>query len=121
MNITDRIRELCKNNGISVTKLEEILHFGNGSLTKSTTKAIGSDRVLAIADYFNVSAEYLLTGHTPEKSYNRDITDFEYEIVRKFRVISDESKRILLDSLNSAYNIAMEKKDENTLSLSKVG
>lgn len=64
MEISDVIRELCKEKGISVTDLEKELGFGNGSLTKKGT--MRSDRLMIVANYFNVSMEYLLTGKEPE-------------------------------------------------------
>lgn len=63
MNTTDIIRELCAKNGISVTELEKKLGFSNGSLTKNNY--LRSDRLKTVADYFNVTMEYLMTGETP--------------------------------------------------------
>lgn len=62
MNTTDVIRALCAGKGISVTELEKELGFSNGSLTKNNY--IRSDRLRILADYFNVSMEYLMTGET---------------------------------------------------------
>jgi transcriptional regulator with XRE-family HTH domain len=57
----ERIRELCKQKGISISALEKALGFANGSIAKSDEK-IQSVRIKAIADYFGVSMEYILTG-----------------------------------------------------------
>ena len=59
MPLITKIRELCKFNGISVTKLEVALGYGNGSITKHST--LRSDRIQEIAKYFNVTPTYLLT------------------------------------------------------------
>lgn len=64
------IRELCKKKGISVTTLESELGFGNGSLTKGTSPR--GDRLLAVARYFHVPIEYLLTGEMPEYYYDSE-------------------------------------------------
>lgn len=58
MSSIETIRKLCKDKGISVTVLEQELGFGNGSLTK--TNNIRSDRLEKVADYFNVSVDYIL-------------------------------------------------------------
>ncbi len=52
------IKNLCKERGISIARLEKELGYGNGSLAKS--KAIKADRLKKIADYFGVSMELLL-------------------------------------------------------------
>lgn len=59
MPLIDKIRNLCKFNGISVTKLEVALGYGNGSITKNTT--IRSDRIRDIANHFGVTPTYLMT------------------------------------------------------------
>ena len=63
----ERIRRLCKEKGISIAKLEKDLGFANGSIAKSDEK-IQSIRLWQIADYFNVTMEYLLNGikHDPD-------------------------------------------------------
>lgn len=57
----ERIRELCKKNGTSLAAVEKQLGFANGSLAKTDEKT-QSVRIKALADYFGVSMEYLLTG-----------------------------------------------------------
>lgn len=54
------IYELCEQHKISVSELEKTLNMSNGSLRKDGD--IKSERLLAIADYFDVSMEYLLRG-----------------------------------------------------------
>ena len=66
METLDTIKLLCKEHGISLSKLEKILGYGNASLSKA--KVIPSDRILEIAKYFNVSMEYLMTGKEKEES-----------------------------------------------------
>ena len=64
--IVDRIRKLCKDKGINVSKLERDLGFANGSIVK-TNENTQSARLKAIADYFDVSLDFLLTGKDTEK------------------------------------------------------
>ena len=60
MATLDIIRTLCTKNGLSIKKLEKELGFSNGSLAKSAT--IKAERLQKIAEYFNVSVDYLMTG-----------------------------------------------------------
>lgn len=61
MPLIDKIRDLCARDGLSITKLEVALGYGNGSITKSSTHTLRSDRIQKIAEYFNVTPTYLLT------------------------------------------------------------
>lgn len=57
----ERIRQLCAEHGTNLSQLEKALGFANGSLAKSDEK-IQSVRLKAIADYFGVTVDWLLTG-----------------------------------------------------------
>ena len=56
----DKIKELCQKQGISLNQLEEKLNFSTNylySMKKGNPKA---DNLQKIAEYFNVSIDYLL-------------------------------------------------------------
>ena len=56
-----RIKDLCEEKEISITKLESDLGFGNSSIKKWNGKVCPSaDKLLKVAKYFNVSVDYLL-------------------------------------------------------------
>lgn len=60
MNITEKIRQLCVKEGISMTELEKCLGFGNGSLTKTDNENIKLSRLRKIARHFDVKLNYFL-------------------------------------------------------------
>lgn len=60
MNLYEKIKELCKSNSISISRLETELGFGNGSIRKWGKTAPAADRLQKVADYFHVSTDYLL-------------------------------------------------------------
>lgn len=64
----ETIKKLCKDNGITVTGLEKELGFSRGSLCKVNTNKPSMEKVQKIADYFNVSVEYLLGTEEKETS-----------------------------------------------------
>lgn len=53
-----RFTTLCLEHKITIAELEKKLNMSNGSLRKEG--AIRSDRLLAVADYFGVSMDYLM-------------------------------------------------------------
>ena len=75
MTTFDRIYKLCKDNGLSVTTLEETLGFSNGSIGKLKSKGAhpSADRLQKIAEFFGVSVDYLLTGKDPREDYLNSI------------------------------------------------
>jgi len=58
--LVERIRKLCNSHGISIPKLEDSLGFGAGTISKWKKSAPGSDKLLKVAEYFQVSTDYLL-------------------------------------------------------------
>lgn len=62
MSTYETIKDLCKQHSIAVTALEKELDFGRGSIGKLRNGQTSAERLQKIADYFNVSTDYLLTG-----------------------------------------------------------
>ena len=58
----ERIKDLCHKKGISMNKLEETLGFGKGYISKLGTTTPNVTKIKKIADYFNVTVDYLMTG-----------------------------------------------------------
>lgn len=51
------IRGLCKKNGISVSQLESELKFGAGLISRWSKNSPSIDKIVAIADYFEISID----------------------------------------------------------------
>lgn len=56
----DRIKELAKNRGLSINSLEEKLGYSRNTIYNLKSSKPSTERVSEIADYFNVSIDYLL-------------------------------------------------------------
>ena len=66
MGTYEVIKELCDERKIAVTKLEQELGFGRGSIGKLRNSDTSGKRLQKIADYFNVSLDYLQNGEEPD-------------------------------------------------------
>lgn len=75
MTTYERIEQLRKSANISQGNLEKELGFSNGSISKWKKSSPKPERLQKIAEYFNVSMEYLLTGE--EKEWQPTITEKE--------------------------------------------
>ncbi|MEX0415482.1 helix-turn-helix domain-containing protein [Bacillus sp. C30] len=75
MVITEKVKELCQNRGITVSKLEEELEFGHNTIYQWKKRTPSIERVQKVADFFDVSIDSLL-GRT-EQMNNKHIKDDE--------------------------------------------
>ena len=121
METIDIIRGLCKEKGISITKLEVALGYGNGSISKASTKAMRSDRLKAIADYFDVSMEYLLTGKELEPFWDgpSDAPAFtieELQLLDLFRTLPDAKRSEVIQYCKFLASEAKREKKKDTAS-----
>ncbi|HEM3508255.1 TPA: helix-turn-helix transcriptional regulator [Streptococcus suis] len=85
----DRIKELAQKRGLSINSLEEKLGYSRNTIYAIKRNQPGSEKLQQIADYFDVSTDYLL-GRTDnpriasdEKSDNLDTA--ETQLVAAFR------------------------------------
>ena len=107
------VRDLCKENGISVAKLEKICGFANGYLNPKKMAKLPYDRAKIIAEHFGVAIEYILTGEnkksTPtvfgESAIYCDIklTKAERDLIQKFRRLDQRGQSAVLNTLEHEY------------------
>lgn len=60
MPIVSRIQSLAKVHNQTLSGIERILGFGNGSIRKWNVNHPSSDKLEKVADYFGISVDYLL-------------------------------------------------------------
>lgn len=95
MTTLNRVKELCKSRGISVIRLEEELSIPKNTIYQWKRISPSLEKIQAIADYFNVSTDYLL-GRTDQKHIdepetiaahhdNYDFTEEELEEIEEFK------------------------------------
>lgn len=73
--LVKNIRRLCQEHDISIKKLEETLGIGNGIIARWETSAPSVTRVKAVADFFGVTVDELLTDHDTDEEAAADGTD----------------------------------------------
>lgn len=67
MNSVERVKTICKERGIAISKLEKDLGFSNGYIGQLKKGVFPADRLQKISNYFNVTIEFLLTGQMEEE------------------------------------------------------
>lgn len=91
--------KLCMENGQSANSVAKEIGISSGSITAWKKGIIPRpEMVKKIADYFNVSVEYLMTGEKekPDATIGDGLTEQELEIIQIFRQLPDQSKGLLL-------------------------
>ena len=66
------VKDLCEKQGISLNTLEDKLKLGKNSLYGLKRNQPSAERLQQIADYFNVSTDYLL-GRTDNPAISSDL------------------------------------------------
>lgn len=67
MNAVERVKSICKERKIPISKLESDLGFSNGYISSLKKGTFPDDRIRAIAKYFDLSVDYLMTGKEDEE------------------------------------------------------
>ena len=127
MSLVDRIKSLCKEKKITVAELERKTGISNGQIRKWDNSTPGVNKLQLIADYFDVSVDYLL-GRTEKKRYydltEKDEQDIQKELEKLINNLSNSSGFAAADG-STPDELDQEDKElliaslENTLRLSK--
>lgn len=86
----EKIKELAKKRGKALGQVEEDLGYGRNTLYKIKNSTPNAERIAEIANYFNVSTDYLL-GRTDnpaiasDDNTNKYLGPAETELVAAFR------------------------------------
>lgn len=105
--VFDRIKKLADSRGKSIVDVEADLGLSKNYLYKWKKSAPNSTKLIEVADYFDVSTDYLLG--RPEKSNDDENKDKELDEMldeaRSFdgHPITDNDRALLKDFLKSYY------------------
>lgn len=127
MTAFDILKKLCDEQGISVNTLEERIELGKNTLYSWKKNTPKGSNLIRVADYFDVSVDYLL-GRTDKKRYY-DLTDRDEQSIQKElkKIIDGEDvdnafaafDGRILDELNEEDKELLIASWENTLRLTK--
>lgn len=90
----ERIKELCKNRGITLKELETAVGVGNRTIYRWDQNSPSIEKVCAVAEYFGVSVDYVVKGEKPSSS-DRLLSYAEARLIDDFRKL-DPSRQSLV-------------------------
>ena len=102
MNSVERVKSICKERKIAISKLERELGFSNGYIAQLRKGTFPADRLADIAAYLSVSTEYLLTGEeskkVPTETGEHDILDeVDIGFYNGYKELDEADKEVLRD------------------------
>lgn len=68
MNAVERVKSICKERKIAISKLEVDCGFSNAYISQLRKGTFPNDRLEIISKYLGVSVDYLMTGKEPSDS-----------------------------------------------------
>ena len=126
MNSVERVKQICKERKIPISKLEKDLGFANGYIAQLRKGTFPDDRLAKISEYFDVSVDYLMTGNEDSEKKESTFTARDERDIKKSldKIMSsletkdgaplyydgneleltDENKAMLRDALNTALH-----------------
>lgn len=93
MSLVEKIKQLCSNRNITIAELERRTGISNGQIRKWDKVTPGIDKLEKVADYFDVSIDFLLgreVSETDDRSkliaahIDEDVTEEEMEDIIKY-------------------------------------
>lgn len=90
--IYERIKELCKINGITVNCLEKELGIAKGSLCKIDKHNPTSEKLQAIANRLKVDTDYLLNGK--DANFNKEMAIIDVKLSEMSKELKDYSLKL---------------------------
>ena len=108
MNAVERVKTICKERKIPISKLESECGFANGYIGQLRKGVFPDDRILKIAEYLNVSADYLMTGNNGALTKEIAETDAKLlfmnkeikEHALKLNNLPKEKQKIIMDLID---------------------
>ena len=107
MNTVERIKSICKERNIPISKLEKDLGFGNAYISGLKKGTVPDDRLRTISEYLGLSVEYLMTGSEQKYSTEDAMLDVRIsedlelkEAIKKYYSLNDKKKKHVIELIN---------------------
>lgn len=116
MTSVERVKAICKERKIPLSKIEKDLGFANGYISQLRKGTFPADRLQKIADYLDLSPSFLINGTTEEYYINEETAAMAQEIYenKELRVLFDAARNTKPEDLKIVRDMLLAlKKKEN--------
>ena len=87
MNAVERVKTICKEKKIPISKLESDCGFANGYIGQLRKGVFPDDRILKIAEDLNVSVDYLMTGKDME--FTIEMAEIDGQLIMMDKILKE--------------------------------
>lgn len=115
MDIVDRIQALVASKGLSIAALERNTGLSNGIIKKWKKQSPSCDKIIAIANYLNISVEYLILGTVDTKHLDIDAQ----QLLNYYNQLDKLDKGIVLGKAEALAERATERAAEQVKKTAK--
>lgn len=101
-----RIEELCKAHNITITKMCRDIKLSRSVMSEfksGRTKSISERNIDAIAEYFDVTPEYLSGRDINPFLIKSDYSDLDLQIIEFLRSLSESQKKTIVGIIEQFY------------------
>ena len=116
MDTYERLKDLCKQKGVTVGQMESDNGITRGNANKWRNSMPNPKMLMKLSEYFGVSTDYILTGvdnGTSKDNYYDDETEqiaIELQNNKELRAIFDVAKGMSKERLDAFYNLLKDLK-----------
>ena len=112
MNSVDRVKNICKERKIPVSRLERDLGFSNGYIGQLKKGTFPADRLNSIANYLNLSPQYIMTGQeneTEQYYHDEETAQMAQEIFgnKELRLLFSAARDASPEDLKTTHDMLM--------------
>ena len=111
MDPIERIKTICKERGIAISRLERECGFANAYFTNLRAGKMPADRLQRVADYLSVSTKYLLTGQEEDGYYtDPETAELAQELYDNpdLRLLFDASRNATPEQLRLVRDLVLQ-------------
>lgn len=101
-----RIEELCRAHNITITKMCRDIKLSRSVMSEfksGRTKSISERNIDAIAEYFNVTPEYLCNRDSIPFLIKSDYSDLDLKIIEFLPTLSESQKKTIIGMIEQLY------------------
>ncbi|HAU5241099.1 transcriptional regulator [Clostridioides difficile] len=112
--VINRILDLMEKNNITAKQLTNDLEISNSSISdwKKGKGKPSSDAIVKMAEYFNVTTDYLLLGITCNKTNNINLTENEQEILSLLHKFNKRNQIKFISKVEDLADKMLEKEND---------
>lgn len=124
MAMVERLQELAREKGTNFKQIEQKCGIGNGTMRRWDTQAPRLDKIKAVADYLNISIDYLVYGSSVSATSSAEpakvdivltcdnvpLSKTELDLLAMYRLLPPDHQEDAFELIYSKYQRYVEKK-----------